>query len=77
LGAVSGSVTSNPNGFGDPGSVTLTLPTLIGATIVNATFAGRIPLQSGGSAPAVDANRLQGSLTGPGINNPSVTLTRQ
>jgi hypothetical protein len=74
--AVSGSVSaraSTPFGFPDPGRVTLTLPTLVGSTVVLATFTAS-PTFNGA---VLDVNRLVGALVGPGVNNPNVTLTRQ
>jgi hypothetical protein len=66
---VSGTVAPQTVGGGaiGPGTVTLTLPTQVGPSVVVATFTGSM-----GSDP----NQVSGSLVGPGISR-SAVLTRQ
>jgi len=56
---------------GDPGRISLSLPLLIGPTIVPATFTGTLPGDG-------DVNRVFGALSGTGLGGRAVTaLIRQ
>jgi hypothetical protein len=64
---VSGSVQPSAS-FSAMGTITMTLPQIVGNGVVAATFSGLLAFD--------DINRITGVLNGPGFADPFVTLTR-